>query len=162
MALALTPFRALCGFLPLEQIDSYLQSTPEFAALIPEPIITHFLSISHAPPSPSSKAALKSLFSALMTADPLTLQEQLRTLVSRYEHGGAQTNEKDLVELVLQLDVQFPGDIGVFCSFVLNYVHLKPGEAIFLGAGEPHAYISGGSSALTHRQFPSLTPRRYH
>src|ERR1700722_294575 len=60
MALALTPFRALCGFLPLEQIDSYLQSTPEFAALIPEPIITHFLSISHAPPSPSSKAALKS------------------------------------------------------------------------------------------------------
>jgi hypothetical protein len=33
----------------------------------------------------------------------------------------------------------------VFCAFLLNYVSLQPGEAIFLGAGEPHAYVSGGT-----------------
>ncbi|KAF9241651.1 RmlC-like cupin domain-containing protein [Melanogaster broomeanus] len=34
-------------------------------------------------------------------------------------------------------------NVGVFCAFMLNYVKLKPGQAIFLGAGEPHAYVSG-------------------
>jgi len=48
-----------------------------------------------------------------------------------------------LADLVIRLHDQFPGDIGVFCPFVLNYVELEKGEAIFLGAGEPHAYVSG-------------------
>ena len=33
--------------------------------------------------------------------------------------------------------------MGVFCVYLLNYIVLKPGEALFLGANEPHAYISG-------------------
>jgi mannose-6-phosphate isomerase len=148
MAIALTPFRALCGFLPLPKIASYLRSTPEFAALIPGPTTAQFLSVSCAPPSSSSKAALESLFSALMTTDPPTVQKQLQALVSRYQSGGANAEEKDVVDLVLRLNAQFPGDIGVFCAFVLNYVHLNPGEAIFLGAGEPHAYVSGGTSVI--------------
>jgi len=51
--------------------------------------------------------------------------------------------EDEVRELVLRLNAQFPNDIGIFCAFLLNYVKLSPGEAIFLGAGEPHAYISG-------------------
>ena len=31
---------------------------------------------------------------------------------------------------------------------MLNYAHLQPGEAIFLAAGEPHAYLSGGTFVL--------------
>jgi mannose-6-phosphate isomerase len=145
MALALTPFRALCGFLPLSKIDTYLRSTPEFAALIPEPISTHFSSFSLAPSSNASKDALRSLFSALMTTDPLIIQKQLQGLVSRYQGGGVTEDEKGIADLVLLLNDQFPGDIGVFCAFMLNYVHLQPGEAIFLAAGEPHAYVSGGT-----------------
>jgi len=37
----------------------------------------------------------------------------------------------------------FPNDIGCFSIFFLNVVNLKPGEAIFLGPDEPHAYILG-------------------
>ena len=29
---------------------------------------------------------------------------------------------------------------------MLNYIKMKPGDAIFLAAGEPHAYVSGGTS----------------
>jgi len=47
------------------------------------------------------------------------------------------------ISIPLKLNAQFPGDIGVFCPFMLNYVKLAPGEAMFLGAGEPHAYVSG-------------------
>lgn len=46
-------------------------------------------------------------------------------------------------ELVLQLEKQYPGDIGVLSAFFFNYVKLKPGEALYLAANEPHAYLSG-------------------
>ena len=43
----------------------------------------------------------------------------------------------------MRLYAQYEGDVGVFCVYLLNYVVLRPGEALFLGANEPHAYISG-------------------
>lgn len=46
-------------------------------------------------------------------------------------------------ELVLLLEKQYPGDIGVLSAFFFNYVKLKPGEALYLAANEPHAYLSG-------------------
>jgi len=49
--------------------------------------------------------------------------------------------EKEL--LVLRLENQYPSDIGVIAAFFLNHVKLNPGEALFLGANEPHAYLSG-------------------
>ncbi len=33
--------------------------------------------------------------------------------------------------------------MGCFCIFVLNVVTLRPGDAIFLAANVPHAYIRG-------------------
>jgi mannose-6-phosphate isomerase len=38
---------------------------------------------------------------------------------------------------------QFPGDRGAFCPFLLKCLALQPGEAFFMGAGQPHAYVSG-------------------
>ncbi|KAI0075587.1 mannos-6-phosphate isomerase [Panus rudis PR-1116 ss-1] len=145
MALALTPFTAMCGFLPLPKIAAYLKSTPEFAALIPKTILDNFLQISSSsdPTGPAEKAGLKNLFSAVMTAEPTLFQPQLEALVRRYEANGETEAEKDIKDLVLRLNSQFPGDIGAFCAFVLNYVKMNPGEAIFLAAGEPHAYVSG-------------------
>ncbi|KAF8959579.1 mannose-6-phosphate isomerase [Flammula alnicola] len=146
MALAITPFRALCGFRPLPEIATYLKSTPELKSLLPLPVIEKFLSLANSstPTGPEEKAALKDLFASLMTADEATIREHLQKLVVRYKSGGTSTEEDDdVVQLVVQLDAQFPGDVGIFCAFFLNYVHLSPGEAIFLGAGEPHAYISG-------------------
>lgn len=165
MALALTPFTAMCGFLPLAQIAAYLASTPEFAALIPPSITTKFLSIASSadPTSPEAKTALKDLFSALMTAEEATFKARLADLVSRYESGGASEQEAGIKDLVVRLDSQFPGDIGVFCAFVLNYVKMQPGEAIFLAAGEPHAYVSGGACLPPSRRTVNAdTPRRHH
>lgn len=140
MALAVTPFTALCGFLPVEQIKKYLKSTPEFAALIPTSVREDFASAS------KIKPALRALFSALMNAEKSIFGPQLDKLIARYQAGDAKGDEEPLVDLVLRLNEQFPQDIGVLCPFVLNYVKLQPGEAIFLGAGEPHAYVTGGMS----------------
>ena len=37
----------------------------------------------------------------------------------------------------------YPGDPGVIAAMLLNHVRLQPGEALFLGAGVPHAYLDG-------------------
>ena len=147
MALALTPFQAMCGFLPLPRIAAFLSSTPEFAALVPHAVRDRFLAVEGTaePTSAEAKQALRDVFSAVMTADQALFQPELAKLVARYKQGAVQPTEDEVKELVLLLDSQFPGDIGVFCAFMLNHMTLKPGEAIFLAAGEPHAYVSGGA-----------------
>jgi mannose-6-phosphate isomerase len=44
---------------------------------------------------------------------------------------------------VRRLHAEFPNDIGVLAPLFLNLVELAPGEAMFLPAGELHAYLSG-------------------
>ena len=41
-----------------------------------------------------------------------------------------------------------PGDLGIVASLLLRYVVLRPGEAIFLPAGAPHAYLRGAGVEL--------------
>ena len=45
--------------------------------------------------------------------------------------------------IVRRLSAQYPGDPGIAVSVLLNYVSLSAGEALFLPAGNIHAYLSG-------------------
>ena len=146
MALALTPFTALCGFLPLENITTYLDKVPELSELIPQDVLANFRRVAPTtdPNTPVAKHALRDIFSAVMTAPTAIFTEHLVRLIKRFESGSVHAEEERVRELVLRLNAQFPNDIGIFCSFLLNHVELSPGEAIFLGAGEPHSYIAGG------------------
>lgn len=62
---------------------------------------------------------------------------QLNTLLSN--------NNEDafLLQIFNHCNHYFPNDIGVLSIFFLNIVQMKPGQAIFLAANEPHAYLSG-------------------
>ncbi|KAI8978925.1 phosphomannose isomerase type I [Pilobolus umbonatus] len=147
MAIALTPFEAFCGFRPLEEIAHHLTIYPELAELVGEELSQEFTKnalengasdddeqVAH------NKELLKSIFSALMHSPEDRVQELLSQLVTRLNEA----DEKDIIsELIIRLDLQYPGDVGVFSSLFLNYVTLEPGQAIFLGANEPHAYLSG-------------------
>lgn len=46
-------------------------------------------------------------------------------------------------KLAIRLNDQYPNDVGVIVSFLLNYLTLSPGEALVLGPNEPHAYLHG-------------------
>ncbi|SPO31690.1 probable PMI40 - mannose-6-phosphate isomerase [Ustilago trichophora] len=143
MAIALTPFRGFCGFRPLREIVHFIKSVPEFAQLVkitPEEL-DRATSLSD---EREIKAMLKKIFANLMNSPP-----------SLYEPLAAQLSErfsaKDTVEgvqeveqnLVLKLAEEFPRDVGIFCTFLLNISTLNPGEALFLQANEPHAYLEG-------------------
>jgi mannose-6-phosphate isomerase len=47
--------------------------------------------------------------------------------------------------LVAELAGHYPGDPGVLVALLLNHVRLEPGEAIWLPAGNLHAYLSGAA-----------------
>jgi mannose-6-phosphate isomerase len=58
--------------------------------------------------------------------------------------GQASKSLKEEEEIFLTLRTQYPGaDVGLFAMFLLNLIHLKPGQGIFTKAGIPHAYLKG-------------------
>merc|ERR1712046_501886 len=73
--------------------------------------------------------------------------EQLALLIKRIE-STSETIRIPVDNLAIRLHGQYPGDVGVFCAYLLNYTVLQPGQALFLGANEPHAYISGDCAEI--------------
>lgn len=150
MTIAITPFEGLCGFRPLKEIAHFLKAVPPLRALVGEEAALDLESTaSHEKADvPASKSSLRLAFTALMTSpkDAVTaMSKELVSLASSQsiDPGLSKNTAPELNELVIRLDSQFPGDIGLFVLFFLNFVKLSPGEAMFLKADDIHAYISG-------------------
>merc|ERR1712072_492467 len=75
-----------------------------------------------------------------MRSDPDKIKANLGAMIDRL---SALETLSPTHALIMRLHTQYPGDIGCFCPFFLNHITLQPGEAIFLAANEPHAYLSG-------------------
>ncbi|XP_035216176.1 mannose-6-phosphate isomerase-like [Stegodyphus dumicola] len=137
MAIALTDFEALCGFRPISEIMIFLKEIPEIQKVVGKEIISEFLKT-------ENRDTFKSLFRALMTCPAEIYQPLLSEVVQNFKldkyHGDLC---KSVSNLFLRVSDEYPGDIGLFCIFFLNYLKLKCGEAVFLAANEPHAYLYG-------------------
>ena len=144
MTIAVTPFEGLCGFRPLEEISHFLKAVPPFRELVGEEAAS---ALEKSP----SKETLKKAFTALMSQSKSTIASAAKSLVSTAHSsgstfagsGGPSNTGDELAELVIRLNDQFPGDVGLFVLFFCNYVKLAPGEAMFLKADDIHAYLSG-------------------
>jgi len=141
MAVALTDdFEAMSGFRPIAEIASNMLEYPEFTELVglesKESIIAAVEGRLYSDP----KTILKALFRAYMKADDGMVKKQLNRLIPRL---AAKANPTSLDKLLIKLARQFPGDSGVFAPIIFNYLKLKIGDAFFIGANEPHAYIQG-------------------
>ncbi|WP_149179927.1 mannose-6-phosphate isomerase, class I [Streptomyces sp. TRM49041] len=124
---ALTPFDGLCGFRdPVETAD--LLAALDVDSLKP------YVDLLHAHPE---DAALREVLTAVLTADPDSMAATVTETSAACERlGGAHAPYAGLAH-------HFPGDPGIIAALLLNHVRLQPGEALYLGAGVPHAYLSG-------------------
>jgi mannose-6-phosphate isomerase len=136
LALALTNFRALFGFRPIDQIVSAIESIEPLGDWITPEVVAEMKSTS------SPKAALKRAYTLLMSAPQDRVSRCIDFVIA---HGQAlEQLDPIAVELVAELNRQFPrGDVGVLSVFFLNIMDLVPGQCIFMGPNVPHAYISG-------------------
>ena len=55
----------------------------------------------------------------------------------------AKNNFPESLQTALTLNDKYPGDVGVFVSLIMNHVVLSKGQALFLPAGNIHAYMGG-------------------
>lgn len=158
MTIAVTPFDGLCGFRPLAEITHFLQTVPSFRKLVGEEEAKNFEETVKGRETSdkdedqkANKKALQSAFTKVMNTDKEALASASRELIEAAKsegskfagEGGPSNDGKELADLIVRLDSQFPGDIGLFVQFFLNYVKLEVGEAMFLKADDIHAYLSG-------------------
>jgi mannose-6-phosphate isomerase len=126
---ALTPFEALCGFRPVHQTIELLRAigTRELRPF------------ADALSKPDDRAALHQVMSSLFTMTEGDRVHLVRAVVR--DCGRATTRAE--CEAVVRIHKHFPDDIGCVVALFLNHVVLAPGEAIFLAAGNLHAYVHG-------------------
>ncbi|MFF8993450.1 mannose-6-phosphate isomerase, class I [Streptomyces sp. NPDC014983] len=124
---ALTEFDGLCGFRePAHAAD--------LLAGLGVDSLKPYVDLLHAHPE---DAALREVLTAILTADPDAMARTVaETGAACARLGGDYAPYADLAH-------HYPGDPGVLAAMLLNHVRLQPGEALFLGAGVPHAYFSG-------------------
>ncbi|KAE9595174.1 hypothetical protein Lal_00009326 [Lupinus albus] len=143
MALAMTHFEALCGFITLKELKAVLHTVPEVAELIGAENANLVFQTSDQDSELQLKSVFQTVFTLLMSAKKDKVTDVVNRLKSRLHKESEMRQLTDKEQLVLRLEKQYPADVGVIASFFLNLVKLNPGEALFVGANEPHAYLSG-------------------
>ncbi|MET7455067.1 mannose-6-phosphate isomerase, class I [Streptomyces sp. NPDC005574] len=124
---ALTEFDGLCGFREPAR-------TADLLAGLGVDSLKPYVDLLHARPE---EAALREVLTALLTADRAETAHTVTQAAAACDRlGGDYAPYADIAH-------HYPGDPGVLAAMLLNHVRLQPGEALFLGAGIPHAYLSG-------------------
>jgi mannose-6-phosphate isomerase len=131
---ALTPFEALCGFRPTEVTVRLLD---ELAA----PALGDLRSALVERPG---EPGLREVVTALLEADRARIAPTVDVVAAacraRAEASGEFAPE---FAMAARLAEFYPGDPGVLIALLMNRIDLLPGEAVFLPAGNMHAYLSG-------------------
>ncbi len=138
LVVALTDFDALCGFRTPSERAAVLATAPELAEVLPL-----------REPTPH---ALRDALAAYYAADEATVQRVLRSWVHRLRSSSEQARSED-DRWVLKIHDATCGaddapDRGLPFALLLHRLRLRPGQALFLPAGVPHAYLGGAAVEL--------------
>ncbi|WP_323086442.1 mannose-6-phosphate isomerase, class I, partial [Providencia alcalifaciens] len=123
---ALTPFKAMNAFRPIDEIVelfSFIAAAhPEIQLFVQTP----------------SEERLKKLFAQILnlTGEQKDLAIGVLKAALNSKQGEPWNSIKQMVNL-------YPDDNGLFTPLMLNIVELQPGDAMFLAARTPHAYLEG-------------------
>src|SRR3954466_597502 len=131
LLLALTPVEALCGFRPVEESLHCLaklqvpETKPTIAAL--------------------ARRGLKAAIPQLLALSGRRRTELVEAVAAKAESFVAAHDPEfiNTYRWAATLAKSYPGDPGVVISLMCNHLKLAPGEAVFLPAGNLHAYLSG-------------------
>ncbi|MDQ1741758.1 MAG: mannose-6-phosphate isomerase [Pseudonocardiales bacterium] len=131
LAYALTEFEAFCGFRPVPD-------TCELLGALAVPALDGYL------PMLAGQDGLRATFTTLLSLAGETRERLVAEVVTGCRRlAGRGGRWADAARASVLAAEDFPGDIGAVLALLLNYVRLMPGEAIYLGAGNVHAYLRG-------------------
>ena len=127
---ALTRFWALCRFRKIPAIVSYLEKL-DLGQLRAE--FTEFR-------YQATSEGLKRFYTALMSLTPARQKAVVDEALIRTEHLA---DGDPVFRWMHRLADEYPTDIGVLSPLLLNLICLEPGQALFMDAGQLHAYLEG-------------------
>lgn len=133
---ALLPTTVVCGF---RSVDEALALVVELAIADLAPLVEQLTS-GHAD-------AMRSALSWVLrqgASEQSDLAGQIASVVARVPAGVAVAPDADeALAWVRRLGIAHPGDLGCLAPLLLHVVHLAPGDAVHLPAGNLHAYLDG-------------------
>ncbi|WP_447834548.1 mannose-6-phosphate isomerase, class I [Aeromonas veronii] len=129
LVFALTPYQAMNGF----------RAIPAILALFERVNLAAIADLTAALATSQNEAGLQHFFHQLLVLEGARKEEALAGLLA---YAAAHQDEETFA-LITSLAAQYPGDVGLFSPLLLNVVTLKPGQAMFLDACTPHAYVRG-------------------
>ena len=138
MLVALSGFYLLHGFKPEKLLVAILEAVPELNSLVPV----------------FEKSNYPGLYKTIMTMPQDQVNQTLQPLVDRivpqYKENKLEKSSEDFwaVRASLTFSKDSNIDRGIFSIYLFNIVYLKKGEALFQGAGLPHAYLEGQNVEL--------------
>jgi len=129
--LAITPVEALCGFRPVEESLHCLAKLqlPELMPTI----------------AGLARGGLRTAVPQLIALSTKR-RESLVSAVAERAASFVAAHDPEFINTyrwAAQLAGTYPGDPGVVISLMCNHLKLAPGEAVFLPAGNLHAYLCG-------------------
>ena len=127
---AVTPFEGLKGFRTPEAIINLMDR-------VSISTLSHELSSLR---KKSDGFGLKKFFISLMSLDQARREQVIDEAIRGAERC---VGEDRSFYWMVQLNREYPEDIGILSPLIFNLVELKPGEAIYIPAGELHAYLKG-------------------
>ena len=140
LIVALTDFYGLRGFRRPDEVARQIEAVPELRAAAPDfrPTI----------------GSLRELYVMLMNLPPKKTEALLTPLVGRLveENRRKPFTKADREFWLLRADHAYSRqgqrDLGLLSFYLLNLVHLSPGEGMYLPAGILHAYLEGAGVEL--------------
>ncbi|MFH0256784.1 mannose-6-phosphate isomerase, class I [Vibrio rumoiensis] len=126
---ALTPYQAMNGFRDFKDIIRMFET-------VNAPALQDYVAALKAN---QTESGLSQFFEAMLS---LTGDAKDSSIQALMEHAQ-EYKGNELADLLIELETQYPGDVGLFAPLMLHVITLKPGEAMFLDACTPHAYIKG-------------------
>ena len=139
LIVALTDFYAMVGFRPLAE-------TRKLFAALNSPELDRYLSMLSEGEEEDAEN-YRALFTTWITIPAHSRKELIAAVIQAGEKLVAEAEDGDwkagVMSTVIDINEQYPGDIGVLGALLLNHITLQPGEAVYLDAGQLHAYVSG-------------------
>ncbi|WP_454008892.1 mannose-6-phosphate isomerase, class I [Aeromonas sp. Marseille-Q7275] len=129
LVFALTPYQAMNGF----------RAIPAILALFDRMGLPALAELTEALRQSQDEAGLQHFFHQLLVLEGTRKDEALAGLLA---YAAAHQDEETFA-LITSLAAQYPGDVGLFSPLLLNVVTLQPGQAMYLDACTPHAYVRG-------------------
>ncbi|HEY8702981.1 MAG TPA: mannose-6-phosphate isomerase, class I [Arthrobacter sp.] len=142
MIFALTPFEALCGFRPPAETRRILQQLAASLDLVESETPQLITDLLDDLADPDEGAGLRKAFERLIAGGD-AVSEATALAVAALVSGAPLAPYEAELSTVISLNEEYPGDPGVLISLLLNRISLAPGEAVYLPAGNVHAYLHG-------------------